>query len=429
MKTYRNLWPALCSFENLYLAWRKARRGKSTKRQVIQFEADLEDNLFTLLDELESGAYQPGRHTNFYVYEPKKRKISAAPFRDRVVHHALCNVLEPIFERKFIHDSYACRVGKGTHRALDRCTHFARRFPYVLKCDVARFFPTVDHQILLEILGRTIADARTMALVSVILENGLGILDEEAPTAWFPGDDLLGPLRPKGLPIGNLTSQFWANVLLNELDQHVKRVLEVRGYLRYTDDFLLFGQSKAQLWEWRHQVISFLASLRLSPNGRSFRVFPVTQGIEFLGFRVYPDHRRLLAANVRRSRLRLRRLSRLFAQRRIPVERVSASVLAWVAHASHADTRGLRRSVLREFVGKRAAHARIPDLHQDRREESYRSTPGLCGLPRGRRQNSPAPCGKRGTRSRSRSLGQGNQFLSQRSGRNSGNRIGGRHGV
>ena len=187
MKTHKNLWPQICNFENLYLAWRRAKKGKSTKAQVIEFERDLEENLLGLLEELESGTYQPGEYTNFYVFEPKRRKISAARFRDRVVHHALCNVLEPLFERKFIHDSYACRKDKGTHRALDRCTHFARRHPYVLKCDVAKFFPCVDHEILLGILARTIHDERALQLARSILENGRGILDDEAPRLWFPG--------------------------------------------------------------------------------------------------------------------------------------------------------------------------------------------------------------------------------------------------
>jgi retron-type reverse transcriptase len=120
MKTYRNLWPALCCFDNLYHAWRSARRGKLNKRQVLEFEADLEENLCTLVEELQSGTYQPGGYTSFYIYEKKRRKISAALFRDRVIHHAFCNVVQPIFERRFIHDSYACRPGKGTHRALDR---------------------------------------------------------------------------------------------------------------------------------------------------------------------------------------------------------------------------------------------------------------------------------------------------------------------
>ena len=354
MKTHKNLWPQICSFQNLYLAWRKARRGKSRKTQVIQFERDLEENLLGLLEEFEHDTYEPGEHTNFYVCEGKRRKVSAAPFRDRVVHHALCNVLEPIFEPTFIHDTYACRIGKGTHRALDRCTYFARRYPYVLQCDVEKCFATMDHEILVAMLGQRVRDERAMRLVEKILRNGLGILDEEAPQVWFPGDDLFAPLRPKGLPIGNLTSQFWANVYLNELDQHVKRVLHVKGYLRYSDDFLLFDDDKKGLWEKCEQVIGFLSTLRLSPNEKRFRVFPVTNGIEFLGFRVYPTHRLLLPRKARQARARMRRLSREFAAGRLPADRVTASVQAWLAHAAHGDTWGLRKALLRELRCRRA---------------------------------------------------------------------------
>lgn len=365
MKTYRNLWPRLCDFENLYYAWIDARRGKSTKLQVLRFEADLEGNLCSLLDELVDGTYRPRPYTNFYIYEKKRRKISAADLRDRIVHHAYCNVVEPIFERRFIQDSYACRVGKGTHRALDRCTYFARRYRFVLKCDVAKFFPTVDHEILLAILARLVRDPRVMRLSRTILASGEGILNEEAPQRWFPGDDLFAVLRPKGLPIGNLTSQFWANVYLNELDQYVKRRLGVPGYLRYADDFLLFSNSKYQLWQWQAAVIGKLADLRLWPNTRSFYVAPVGDGVEFLGFRVYPDHRRLLPENVRRARRRFRWLGHQFSLGRIDARRVRASIQAWIAHAVHGDTWGLRRAVLREFRGCRRRNARVPDLRQD----------------------------------------------------------------
>jgi len=349
MKTYRNLWPQICDFKNLHAAWRQARRGKNGKAQVIRFEADLEDNVVALEQELDSCSYQPGQYTNFFVHEAKLRKISAAPFPDRVVHNALCNVLEPIFERRFIHDSYACRRGKGTHRAMDRCTYFARRYPYVLKCDVAKFFPSVDHEILLGVLARTIRCDRTMELIRRILASGVGILDDQAPRVWFPGDDLFTVLRPKGLPIGNLTSQFWANVYLNELDQHVKRDLKVKGYLRYADDFLLFADRKDALWDLRTRVIRCLATLRLSPNPKSFQVQPVAAGIEFLGFRIYPDHRRLLPRNVRLARKRLRRLAGMYAARQIDAADVTRSVQAWLTHAAHGDTWGLRRSVLKEF--------------------------------------------------------------------------------
>jgi len=365
VKTCRNLWPRICTFENLYLAWRKAKRGKTRKEQVIAFERELEENLLGLLAELKEGTYEPGEYTSFYVYETKRRKISAAPFRDRVVHHALCNVLESIFERRFIHDSYACRLGKGAHRALDRCTYFARRFPYVLQCDVAKFFPSVDHEILLNMLARYVGDDRTLGLCRQIVATGVGILDEEIGPVWFPGDDLFAPLRPKGLPIGNLTSQFWANVYLNDLDQYVKREMKVRAYLRYADDFLLFAESKRQLWAWRERVVDHLATLRLRPNARSFRVFPVRCGIDFLGFRVYRTHRRLLPANVRQARRRLRGLARAFSRGRTRIKRVSDSIQGWLAHAAHGNTWGLRRSVLREFVGRRSRDGGVPAVHQD----------------------------------------------------------------
>jgi RNA-directed DNA polymerase len=377
MKTHVNLWPHICTFENLYLAWLDTRRGKSSKRQAVHFENQLEENLCALLDELQSAAYQPGQYTSFYIYEKKRRKISAAPFRDRVVHHALCREIEPIFERRFITDSYACRRGKGTHRALDRCTHFARRYAYVLKCDVAKFFPSIDHEILRGILGHVIRDRAVMDLIDKILASGADVLRDEGLRVWFPGDDLFAVLRPRGLPIGNLTSQLWANVYLNELDQFIKRELRVKGYLRYADDFLLFADSKAQLWDWRERTIEKLAELRLKPNSRSFYVIPVAQGIEFLGFRVYPDHRRLLAENVLRARRRFRSLSWQFSRRLIGADRVTASVQAWIAHAAHGDTWGLRRAVLREFTGKRCRDARVTDLRQDRSNDPMAA--GLYG--------------------------------------------------
>jgi RNA-directed DNA polymerase len=157
MKTYRNLYPQICSFQNLLSAFWKARRHKSARPDVAAFEFDLERNLFQLEEELLSETYRPSSYHNFYIYEPKKRLVSAAPFRDRVVHHALVNVIEPIWEPRFIHDSYACRKGKGFHRAVDRAHYFLRRHRYALKGDIVKFFPSVDLQILMDVLGRRIA--------------------------------------------------------------------------------------------------------------------------------------------------------------------------------------------------------------------------------------------------------------------------------
>jgi retron-type reverse transcriptase len=182
----------------------------------------LDIELLNLHRELTTESYQPGEYVHFTIHEPKRRLISAAPFRDRVVHHALCNVIEPIYERKFIDDSYANRQGKGTHAALDRCTQFLRRYHYVLQCDVQQFFPAIDQAILKQILARTIACAPTLDLCERIIDSGQGVLTGEYALRWFPGDDLLAAARPRGLPIGNLTSQFWANVYLNELDEIIQ---------------------------------------------------------------------------------------------------------------------------------------------------------------------------------------------------------------
>ena len=276
--------------------------------------------------------------------------ISAAPFRDRVVHHALCNVIEPIFERRFIHDSYANRVGKGTHRALDRCQYYARQYRYVLVCDVRQFFPSIDHAILRATLGRLICDADVMWLIDRILESGVGVLSEEYDMVWFPGDDLTAALRPRGLPIGNLTSQFWANCFLNPFDHFVKRELKCPAYLRYVDDFLLFSDDKRQLRDWRAALIERLAALRLTLHQERAQARPVTEGIPFLGFVVYPTHRRLKRRVGIAFRRRLRRRFAQYAAGEIESDQLAASILGWIEHVRHGDTWGLRRSLLRDVV-------------------------------------------------------------------------------
>ncbi len=346
MKTYKNLYPQVCDFTNLYYAYRAAARGKRGRPDVAAFDFDLESNLLRLREELLDRTYRPGSYRHFTIFTPKRRKISAAPFRDRVVHHALVRIIEPIFERRFIHDSYACRQGKGTHAALDRCQAFARQRPYVLQCDIEQFFPAVDHAILQRILARPIADEGVLWLIVRILESGAGVLADQYEVVYFPGDELLAAVRPRGLPIGNLTSQFWANCLLNELDQFVKRELRCRHYVRYVDDLLLFHDDKRTLHRWRVAVGQFLVSLRLTLHEREARVYPVTTGIPFLGFRVYPDHRRLKRANGVRFGRRLRWLVNQYAAGEIDLEQFTAVVQGWVNHARYGDTWGLRRSVL-----------------------------------------------------------------------------------
>lgn len=260
--------------------------------------------------------------------------------------HRLCRVIEPIFERYFIHDSYACRVGKGTHAALDRAQEFARRHKYALQGDVLQFFPSIDHAILRGVLARHVVDADVMWLIDQILASGDGVLTEEYTPHYFPGDDLFAVNRPRGLPIGNLTSQFWANVYLNELDQFVKRELKCRAYVRYVDDFLLFADDKAQLHAWRAAIIAFLQNLRLRLHENACRVFPVTIGISFLGFRIFPTHRRLKRAKAIAFRRRLKGLLRAYAAREIELDRVNASVVGWINHVRYGDTYGLRRALM-----------------------------------------------------------------------------------
>lgn len=188
------------SWENLLLTYRRAAKGKRGRAVAAAFEHRLEDNLLQLREELLAGTYRPGTYASFYIHDPKRRLISTAPFRDRVVHPATCNVIEPVFERSFIVDSYANRVGRGTHRALDRAQRFARRYAYVLQCDVCQFFPRIDHAILMEVIARKVPDPRVLDRIRLILDGGRNLHAGAGEPAYFPGDDLFAPLRPRGSP-------------------------------------------------------------------------------------------------------------------------------------------------------------------------------------------------------------------------------------
>jgi retron-type reverse transcriptase len=208
-KTFKHLYPEITSFGNLYLAFQQARRhGKRKQPEVATFELDADQEVLRLQAELRDKTYRPGAYHHFYIYERKRRKISAAPFRDRVVHHALCRVIEPVFEPRMIADSYACRKGKGTHRAIERAQEFARQRRYVLQCDIQQCFPSIDHAILRGLLARYIADDDVLWLIDQILASGAGVLADEYTMQYFPSDDpstgsgqgLFAALRPRGLP-------------------------------------------------------------------------------------------------------------------------------------------------------------------------------------------------------------------------------------
>ncbi|NIU56800.1 MAG: RNA-dependent DNA polymerase [Phycisphaerae bacterium] len=335
----------LISWKNLLLAYKKASKGKRGRSNVAAFEHRLEDNLLQLQNELRTQTYRPGEYDSFYIHEPKRRLISAAPFRDRVVHHALCNVIEPLFERSFIHDSYANRVGKGTHRALDRCQYFARRYKYVLQCDLRQFFPSIDHAILKTLLACRINDPAVLWLIDCILASGEGVLHEVYDMVYFPGDDLFAANRPRGLPIGNLTSQFWANVYLNVFDHFVKRELGCQAYLRYVDDLLLFADEKTLLWEWKPSLEERLSYLRLTLHGGA-HPRPVSEGIPFLGFIVFPRRRRLKRRKGIHFQRKYAYLMASHQQRKVPLSVVTASVQGWINHVRFGNTMGLRKAIL-----------------------------------------------------------------------------------
>ena len=335
----------IACWDNLLLAFQKASKGKRGRPEVAAFEYRLEDHLIDLGGELRERRYHPGPYASFYIHDPKRRLISAAPFRDRVVHHALCNLIEPVFERGFVADSYANRLGKGTHRALNKAQQYARRFGYVLQVDMRQFFPSVDHALLRAILARKLPDAGVLWLIDRILESGVGVLAEEYRMVYFPGDDLFAVNRPRGLPIGNLTSQFWGNVYLDPVDHFIKRELRCPGYVRYVDDLLLFGEDKATLWGWRDALVERLAALRLTLHpGAHPR--PVAEGIPFLGFTVYPTRRRLKRRKGVQFQRKLRGLVQAWEAGDLDAETLTASLSGWVNHARHGNTVGLCKAVL-----------------------------------------------------------------------------------
>jgi RNA-directed DNA polymerase len=347
MKRYGNLWHQVIGFENLLKAAHQAQRGKRFRPNVLAFNYNREKELIQLQQELQSQTYQPGAYRTFRIFEPKPRLISAAPYRDRVVHHALCNIIIPIFERTFIADSYANRVGFGTHRALRRFTQFARSNRYVLQCDVQKYFPSIDHEILKTILRRKIKCPETLWLVEMIVDRS----NEQDPIIeYFPGDSLLAPVeRRHGLPIGNLTSQFFANCYLNGLDHFVKGHLKATHYLRYVDDFSLFSEDAGFLTEARLAIEDQLATLRLRIHPIKSQLFETRLGANFVGFRVLPNQIRVRNDNLRRSRHRLRSHQAAYASGEITLQQLNQRIQSWIAHLEHGDTWRLRQSIFQAW--------------------------------------------------------------------------------
>lgn len=330
MKRYGYLFDRVVSFENLLKASKESFKGKKHKQKVARFYFDMEKEILKLQKELQTKTYEPRPLNTFQIREPKVRKIGAPEFRDRVVHHAVCRVIQPLLERSYIHHSYACREGKGTHRAIEHAQVLSKRFDYFLKCDIRKYFESVDHRILKRLLERRFKDSELLWLLEKII-------------------DAYGE-QGKGIPIGCLTSQHFANFYLDSFDHLIKDELGVKGYLRYMDDFVLFRDGKEQLHELRSEFADFLREdLKLALKKKATVLAPCTEGLPFLGFRIYPGLIRIKYQNKKRLLRKLRSSVEEYREGTIPEEKYEQSLRSITEHLKIADTYQLRRNIFEEM--------------------------------------------------------------------------------
>lgn len=350
MKRYNNLYEEIISEENLFLAYKKARKGKTTKPYVIEFEKNLKNNLKTLRIELLFHSYKPSPLETFIVRDPKTRKISKSEFKDRVVHHALVGIIEPIFDKSFIYDSYANRKGKGTLKALQRFDKFKRKVSkngklngwfnnnqikgYCLKADIKHYFEEVDHEILLKIIKKKIKCTKTIWLIKKIISNYKMDRDN----------------YQKGMPLGNLTSQFFANVYLNELDQYIKHKLRAKYYIRYVDDFVILHSSKENLKCHEEGLNKFLKTkLKLELHQDKTRLIPLSKPIPFVGFRVFYHYKLLKKFNRKNIQRKLNKYYNLYLENKINYDKIYESSQGSFIYMKHANTYNLRIKTATKF--------------------------------------------------------------------------------
>ncbi len=320
-----NIYYKVYKWENLVLAWRKARKGKTNRYYILEFEENLLKNLQQLQFELMTLTYEPKPLKTFILRDPKTRKISKSDFRDRVIHHALINVIQPIFEKSFIYDSCANQIGKGNLFALKRFDKFKRKVTnnlnsgaFCFKADIKHYFEEVNHSILLKLIERKITDKNVLSLIKIILGNG--------------------GKNGKGMPLGNLTSQFFANIYLNELDYFFKHQLIARYYIRYVDDFVVLHNSKRQLGIWKAQIVEFLREkLRLELHPQKSRIILLSEGVDFVGFRNFYFHRLLRKRNISNILIKIN----LYQRDKFNLEELLESFKGWCAYAKWANSYNL----------------------------------------------------------------------------------------
>lgn len=338
LKRYDDLWEEIVTFENMYDAYLEARKGRRYRSEVMSTAKRLELILHQLIFELNVGEWRPAKYYEFECRtEVKRRTINAPTFRDRIVHHSIDRVIRPLFERKYIFDSYACRLGKGTHAACTRLQHFLRQAGasgkrvYVLQADISKYYPSISHDVLKEELRRTIADKRLLEVLDLIVES-------------FNED------TGRGLPIGSLTSQLFANVYLNPFDHFMKECRRERFYLRYMDDFIVVADDKAHLRDALADARWFIETqLKLKLNPKT-AIFPASHGVDFAGYRTFTAKVLPRKRNIKAAKIRFKDLSWRFRHGKASIKDAQQVVASFLGYCKHCKSSQSARAALRRLV-------------------------------------------------------------------------------
>ncbi len=352
MTVLDGVYDGMCSLEDLYLSFREARKGKRYKRKTLAFTDDLENQMLSIKDDLESFSYEMGAYNMFYVHEPKLRLVMSICFRDRIVQWSIYRRLYPFYDKLFIGDSYACRKGKGSHKAADKLQYWMRQASrreketpgvkwYYLKLDVSKYFYRVSHEVLVNILRVRIRDERFIMLLEKIINNDsqkFGL-----PAGYAPEDCGYDDwLFDVGMPIGNITSQMFANIYLNELDQFGKHTLRARYYIRYMDDVIILSDSKEELNRWKTEIDAFLRdALRLNLNKKT-AIRPISLGVDFVGYRIWATHRKLKKSTARKIIRKVQALCLRLAAGEISRAEFDRKAASYNGVLRHCDSHGLR---------------------------------------------------------------------------------------
>jgi len=349
MKRYGHLFEQVYAEDNLYRSYQQARKGKRDRADVVHYELNLEAELTALRSSLRNQSYCPGPFRHFTLYERKPRLISVAPFRDRVLHHAVMNIVEPLLDRRMSDNTYACRTGRGVHQAIKYYQQYANCFQYLLKLDIRKFFPSIDHEVLKGIFRRRFKDQQLLWLLDTLVDHA----PEEAadfPMAYFTDDDLLSPLeRKRGLPIGNLSSQVFANLYLDDFDHWIKEVVRVGGYIRYMDDLFIFGNDKEGLWEAHNKISKRLGELRLQLHPGKTQLYRTTERMDVLGVIASRERRWLRNDNGHRFIRRYRRMLYSIGNGAVDRREIEPRIRSWIGHARYGETERLREKIFNDY--------------------------------------------------------------------------------